>query len=159
MPNWTSNTLEVTGEAESVGSFLEAIRWEDDRDPGTPKCRLVNLLPMPSILESTTSPKPSTPEGEALSMRARAETGYDNWHQWQEAHWGVKWGDTYFDHEMSEDGQLLTYRFNTPWQELSGDFMRVVREAFPSLGFELTYQHEDESGERVVSWVPLRGGS
>ena len=83
------------------------------------------------------------------NARAYAETGFQNWHDWQRAHWGVKWGDIYVNHFSSLDGLMFVYEYHTPWAELSDAFWAEVERAFPNLAFSVRYQHEDDylSGE------------
>jgi len=55
MPNHCENYLEVEGPASDVRRFEEAIR-----DQVTDDVRIVNLMPMPEILEGTKSPSPKS---------------------------------------------------------------------------------------------------
>ena len=143
LPNWTTNTLTVSGDPKTLLEFRDAILWGDPKEPDRVKYKLVNLMPMPAVLEGTTSPSPRTPEQEDANARAYAETGYYNWLDWQSAHWGVEWGDVFVNHFLSLDGCLFIYEYHTPRAELSDAFWAVVEQAFPKLTLNVQYQHEE----------------
>ena len=54
MPNWCTNRVEIEGPKDQVSKFMEAVKCDDDG------FRLVNLMPMPEILDGTTSPSPKS---------------------------------------------------------------------------------------------------
>ena len=59
MPNWCGNALGVTGPAEDIAKFVEAIRHPDGTPEDDNEWDLSRLAPMPKILEGTRSPCPT----------------------------------------------------------------------------------------------------
>jgi hypothetical protein len=47
MPNWTSNTIYVTGKPADLRAFLEAVKWQDE------VFDFNRLVPMPELPHST----------------------------------------------------------------------------------------------------------
>ena len=119
MPNHTSNSLLIEGDNQELARFISAVTSVDDK--GDKAYRIAQLVPMPSALDGTESPTPSSPEPHpnwAVSLaegkmtqewydklvanqvaryeagqKAMAETGYYNWYDWANKVWGTKWGD------------------------------------------------------------------
>ena len=126
MPNHCYNNLNVSGDRAELERFISAITVTNPKD-GEAKFCLSQLMPMPEVLEGTTSPTPSSPEPHpnwAISLaegkmtqewhdelvagqrekyekgqKAYAETGYHNWYDWAHANWGTKWGD--YENDLS----------------------------------------------------------
>jgi len=82
MPNWCANKIKIKGHAKTVKQL-----WEDAVEN---KGLLSAIAPLPKILEGTTAPTPKDIDPE-LQQKLVKETGFDNWYDWQVAHWGVKW--------------------------------------------------------------------
>lgn len=116
MPNWCSQEISIYGETNEIKRFWDTIQGDDRQH-----IKLTNLMPMPTVLEGTTSPAPLTNEpnigwitklksGEMTqewynklvteqinaydkAQKALAETGYTDWYAWANNVWGTKWGD------------------------------------------------------------------
>lgn len=77
MPNWCSNRTTITGTEKQITTLLRAATVTDEHN--SQSIQLVNLVPMPDILEGTTSP---TPSGEFDASR------YDEWvHDPENEYW------------------------------------------------------------------------
>ena len=142
MPNWVLNGLIVEGKPADVQRFASDISRPTFVDCSDYK--MVELVPMPTVLEGTTSPQPHTPEDRAKNARALEETGFANWLEWQKAHWGTRWGDSYLSHWFSETGDRLVYKYLTPWSPLSHGFCAEVQRMYPMLGFTVSYVGEED---------------
>ena len=118
--------------------------WDDPKEPDRVKYKLVNLMPMPAVLEwHQLRPLPA-PRSRRMPMSAYAETGYYNWLDWQSAHWGVEWGDVFVNHFLSLDGCLFIYEYHTPRCGVVGrDSGQWMEQAFPKLTLNVQYQHEE----------------
>ena len=110
MPNWCSNYLDVVGEANDLKAFRkEAV----DVHPttGDETLSFEKLKPMP--------------EGE-------------NWYEWRNKHWGVKWEPTDCDiHE--ENTKAIGFSFDSPWGPPL-ELLETVIEQYPKLSFSLEYE-------------------
>jgi len=175
MPNWCSNTLEVTGPSEDLERFIQAARTpESEEGKGGQKYHLLaQLVPMPEVLAGTTSPIPPDPDplpswaeslaegkidqawydslcqhrrdGYAAGVAAEKLTGYTDWYEWQAANWGVKWGDA--ETYLADSGSgWAEFRFDTPWGPAIPAFT-AISEMFPTLRFVLGYH---EAGCAIV---------
>lgn len=127
MPNWCENRLSVSGKAEGVRKFVETARdgeeslsfakfvpeqWDDPDYQNGPENHCQGLEPNPNF----------------------------NWYDWRCAHWGCKWDCSESTVEVSPDGTVATFTFNTPWGAPDA-FYRAVAGMFPELSFE-AYAYE-----------------
>ena len=66
------------------------------------------------------------------------EDWVDSGYEWEQKHWGCKWGSSEAELTEREDG-MLGYTFNTPWGPPM-EFMEKVTKDYPELCFELEYE-------------------
>jgi len=161
MPNWCTNTLNVSGDKKSIAAFLTAARGRhagyndpyhgDGTWPAHDKVRVKALVKNPApvygdeldLCMNALYPVPldyrrfpfddnqARKLGEAVGEE-RKHGGY----QWQTDHWGTKWD---VDGELLESHDtFLQYKFDTPWSPPISLFEKVAKD-FPSLTFELEY--------------------
>jgi len=81
------------------------------------------------------------PLTEELHKELIDKYGFDNWHDWNCAHWGTKWGC--YENEM--DGEQ--YRFTTAWSPLSEDIIEMLAKDIPN--FFYTYEEEQGWGAEM----------
>ena len=87
MPNWCSNSINITGPADQVKTLWEQAQanWKNE-DYG-----LLNaMVPMPKELRETTSPTPQEGQANYKGPQPLID-GCDNWYDWAVKHWGTKW--------------------------------------------------------------------
>lgn len=163
MPNWTENHLRVTG--DNLADFMTPIKNSlTDENKPNPNF-IAKFIPMPDGLTNTVSPAPTTPDPDdrwsdwlvegvwlqdeydarvarrkdeyEAAQKAIAETGFADWHDWQIANWGVKWGasETVI---VVDDKDCASIRFDTPWSPPLNAMHRISK-MFPNLDFTLTY--------------------
>jgi hypothetical protein len=150
MPNWCQNKLTVTG--PDLDSFLTALGVKD----GSEEINILEtLVPMPEILRGTVSGGWLDTEEEAHQEQARAETGYPDWYAWQQANWGIKWGDchTFMSSGMNDDEDVVLH-FDSAWSP-PVDGICKVSAIFPTLTFVLGFS---ESGMVFVGAVRIVNG-
>ena len=82
MPNWCNNNFSIKGNVETIRDL-----WESAQKAGG---LLSAIRPLPEILEGTTSPTPADIDP-VLQQTMIAQTGCDNWYDWQVRNWGTKW--------------------------------------------------------------------
>ena len=178
MPNWCGNALGVTGPAEDIAKFVEAIRHPDGTPEDDNEWDLSRLAPMPKILEGTRSPCP-TPESIA-SLREKAddptwphvtleyveadevlmvkgheaflETGYQDWYSWCADTWGTKWCPRVHTIEVEETAVSMV--FDSAWAPPTG-LIALGSATFPTLTFILEYS---EPGMGFLGAEAFRGG-
>ena len=128
-----------------------------------------SIIPMPIILEKTSSPPHvfDTQEevdkfndeheeqwmvGNAITKVQLAElkeaTGYDNWYDWCCDEWGTKWNCGEIDFE--DDGDHLMFNFDTAWCPPYGVYNKLV-EVFPDLSISWFYREE---GQQFAGYLP-----
>lgn len=140
MPNWTQNTLTVTGSPEAVAAFRQKARGVDadfkdgaHAEPST-VVRIVDLSfhalhPVPAALLARTFGA----EDESKAGTATLVDGHESGHAWQYHNWGTKWGATDVSLDASDPGRLV-YDFQTAWSP-PRDWLLHVSDLFPSLVF------------------------
>ena len=139
MPNWTTNTLMVSGSPKVLREMAESVKNGDN----------------PFSLEKITGPEPdwaSTPneDGELPTLVvdppmsecltwANGEQDM-RWREWRDDNWGTKWDtcDTEVVHESKNDWQV---EFLTAWCDPE-PAIRTLAKKFPSLKFRLYAEHE-----------------
>ena len=77
MPNWCSNALGVTGPAEAISEFVEAIKNPDGTPENENEWDITRPCPMPEILRGTRSPSQSVEavEEEIARLIAQRDAG------------------------------------------------------------------------------------
>lgn len=128
MPNWTYNTLTVTGPLNEVSRFYSIIDPNDDSDD----IRILSrLLPMPPEYEHTISG----------SHPYTASDGMD-WYTWQTKNWGVKWGDAETTISSIDDKIIATAtEFRKQWS--SSDLMKSEEIATFTLSYDSPWSYPD----------------
>jgi len=166
MPNWCTNTVEITGPIDDIKrfrrqanghtqSYNEQFIHDGNAWPIHDDIRLDSLVTTPPELGDVVTfsfhslyPVPeefrcfpyddtrAVELGELVGVK-RPYGGY----QWENIHWGCKWGSC--DSELvNEKDTYLHYEFNTPWGPAI-DFFEKISQDWPNLTFELSY---DEPG-------------
>ena len=116
MPNWTTNTLHLSGTPEQMAPVLAAVTWPDEANP-TGDFSFDKVLPMPQELRDSRSPlkvdphqeepvrtemRPagvvrSQPVAQTVSISLAEEKrrldlyGATEWYGWSLLNWGAKW--------------------------------------------------------------------
>ena len=147
MPNWCNNNFAIAGSTESIKDL-----WESAQ---AAKGLLQAIMPMPEILEGTTSPAPADLDP-VLRQTMIAQTGYDNWYDWQVANWGTKWDVDLEGLEYVDNGDgtaSISGWFDSAWappigayEQLADDFDSCVIECSyyePGMDFAGFWSSED----------------
>ena len=95
MPNWCNNNFSISGSTETIKNL-----WESAQKTGG---LLSAVRPLPEILEDTTSPTPADIDP-VLQQTMIAQTGCDNWYDWQVRNWGTKWDVDLDGLEFTDNG-------------------------------------------------------
>lgn len=140
MPNWTYNTLTITGEKQELDKFRNEAR------AGKRSLSFDKFFPMPKELRGTT---PGCEKNEQLIKKF----GADNWHDWSKQNWGVKW-DTRRPKIVVNKKNELVYVFDTPWNPPI-KWMENVSKKFPMLKFLL--ECTEEMGNFVGNATAING--
>jgi hypothetical protein len=123
MPNWCDNHLTITGPNEDIARFKQQAVGHSPWEPPLPdeKPSVLNfhsLVPIPA---------------EVL------QAGYeDAGYEWENNHWGCKWGACSAD-LIDDNGDSLLYGFDTAWAPPI-KFLEAVAKLWPTLTFILEYE-------------------
>ena len=118
MPNYTINTLIVTGDTKNLRRFREAAKG------GESDLSLNSLFPMPEGLKDTD-----------------AEEDTPNWYDWSVENWGTKWD---VDGKLiSAFDDCLEYSFKSAWNPPM-EWLEKVSKDYPTLRFRLRYVEESD---------------
>lgn len=126
MPNWCYNNLDITATTDEQKAVLDKVSKAEAADGF-----IGMFMPTPEILKGTTSPAPADLDPE-LRQQMIAETGFDNWYDWQVANWGTKWDPEILNCEF--DGTTMSVSFDSAWA--------------PPIGF---YEFLKEQGYEVMA--------
>jgi len=164
MPNWCSNTLNVSGDEESIAAFLTAARGRhagyvepyhgnngDGTWPAHDQVRVKALVKNPAPLYEEEHdfcmhalyPVPDDyrrfpfDDNQARKLGEVADEPRDfGGYRWQTDHWGCKWD---VNGELLEShNTFLQYQFDSPWSPPIAFFEKIAKD-FPTLTFELEY--------------------
>lgn len=123
MPNWCDNRLHISGDIETIKTFIEKVRnTKDEAEKRRQEFDILgNLYPTPQELRDATAghftAEPNAnwanllakgditqewhdelvernAKGYATAQANRAKYGYADWYDWNCANWGTKWGDS-----------------------------------------------------------------
>ena len=132
MPNWTANTVEVTGIPKDIRKFKkhmgEGFSFE-------------KIIPPPADMFRGDLGKKERQEC--------AAKGISNWRDWQSENWDTKWDACHVEVEEQEFGGLIPltmviYRFDTAWSPPEKVIARL-RQDWPE--FEITGGYVGEGYE------------
>lgn len=160
MPNWCDCDLYVSGPADELSRFLEAIKTKDGEEGEY--AILSNLVPTPTILRNVASPPVfidtreeakeknkeymDTPLGRDHTVRYMTKDqaeklnrryGAIDWYNWNISNWGSKWGDCETT-LMAATNEGLSINFQSPWGPPSTGLLRVS-EIYPRLTIKCNY--------------------
>lgn len=145
MPNWCLNQVEITATTDEAKKKLAEVS-EKISELGL----FYQFRPLPKILEETTAPTPKDLDP-AVRDQMIAETGFDNWYEWQIAHWGTKWDiDPYV---CDFDGDTLSLCFDSAWDAPTEFYRYLVEQGFevsasyfePGMGFAGTWYNGSDN--------------
>ena len=143
MPNWCSNTLQISGDKEQLELFKQKSITKSGMDVDI---FLMNgCIPMPQELAICEG---LTPE---QIVERRIKYGYDNWYDWCFENWGSKWDAQ--ESYITEEEELLTINFDTAWSPAI-PYITQVAKMFPDLIFDLYFM---ETGEWFAGRVFAKG--
>lgn len=186
MPNWCYNTLELNGSKEAIHVFrdgMKAFVMAQNVKPNDPprhpdEFDFNYLIPMPSDIQNTTSPRPATEAeirkmaedykwdeetlnwrlGTAITEEEKARYaslkesyGVETWYDWAIRNWGTKWNAC--DPVLIRDEPTsLLWRFETAWSYPDPIFAEIV-EKFPNLKVLSAHEFEGEEGRVLhIDW-------
>jgi|TARA_R110001606_G_scaffold131381_1_gene267305 hypothetical protein len=146
MPNWTSNTLDITGTPDSVDRFVDHMGDEMDFN---------KVIPQPDNLFLGNF-------GNAERKMCAAK-GIPNWLDWNSENWGTKWnanndgGSVEIEvYGGSEGFKQATYQFMTAW-DTPRPVIAALWEQWPDLEFDGGYFHEGYEGcGSFLEFMPIR---
>lgn len=156
MPNWCSNTLELSGDKEVIKKITD---WHKDRQSGkTDDVGLFSLFyPTPKELATTTYPNPEPNEDLIKKF------GSSNWYDFQTTNWGTKWDANEVCMAVeSENGIRLS--FDTAWSPPIAFYEKLSRD-YPELNISASYYEsgcdfcgtfESDFGEETLSITDIQ---
>ena len=142
MPNWCSNTLEISGNKEQLEIFKQKSIIKSGMDVDI--FVMDGLITMPEELAKV---EDITPEEKAERI---AKYGYDNWYDWRFENWGSKWDAQ--QPYITEEENGLTINFDTAWSPAI-PYVKQVAKMFPDLIFDLYFM---ETGEWFAGRVTAK---
>jgi hypothetical protein len=142
MPNWCSNTLEISGNKEQLEIFKQKSIIKSGMDVDI--FVMDGLITMPEELAKV---EDITPEEKAERI---AKYGYDNWFDWRFENWGTKWDAQ--EPYITEKENGLTIGFDTAWSPAI-PYVKQVAKMFPDLIFDLYFM---ETGEWFAGRVTAK---
>jgi hypothetical protein len=150
MPNWCSNTLELSGDKEVIKKITD---WYKDRQSGKTDVGLFGTFyPLPEELKNTTYPSPEPNEDLIKKF------GSGNWYDFQTTNWGTKWDAN----EVCMAGETengIRLSFDTAWAPPIAFYEKLSRD-YPELNISASYYEsgcdfcgtfESDFGEETLS--------
>ena len=171
MPNWTYNSVEVTGSVQDVQEFLDTVKVTDDE--GTDYFDFTQVNPIPEELQAIHT-------GSITIDDVRVDAWYEDEDgrrpvmdmikedltekfgtyqpiDWQYNNWGTKWGDCQtelVDDTINKSGRELHFRFESAW----GEPFRLLNDIAIKFNLEITNVWDIEmgqgNGESKYPWTP-----
>ena len=130
MPNWCDNTIEITGNAETIKKLKEFVGrplMYDGEEVKEPLYSLANIMP-------------STPDATPMLGEMSKSGGHEDWYHNNINSWGTKWdvfGNVQMGH-YEEGNESLSYSFDSAWSPPTPTTERLS-EIFPELIIVHTY--------------------
>ncbi|HLM84190.1 MAG TPA: hypothetical protein VK254_03200 [Candidatus Bathyarchaeia archaeon] len=140
MPNWTHNTLIVTG--KDVSKFRKVAKSKKS------SLSFNNFIPMPKELIGREEPSKGNKDKKLIK-----KYGADNWYDWHCENWGTKW-DAVRTKLIANKKNELAYHFDTAWAPPIA-WLRTASKKFPSL--KLVLDCTEEMGNFVGTATAING--
>lgn len=178
MPNWCSNRVTIFGPADRIAEMTVAMTITKNNSQSISIAQLVpmpeclNGTRSPSVsgefdddgqiagfvadpentywdAEQYEAARVKHYEQVAAADNAESMTGFRDWYDWQQANWGIKWGDceTFIDgdpHTETVNGAevtKVTLIYDTPWAPFSESFWEKITKAW-GVSIVETYREE-----------------
>jgi hypothetical protein len=107
MPNWCSNTIELTASKEKVAEFQKFLDEKNGKD------WFDFFRPCPQELKDVGNVDPTKTNEQLIE-----KYGYSDWYSFGLGEWGCKWNCDAQDwsvNELDEDKSVITFWFDSPW--------------------------------------------
>ena len=140
MPNWCYNNLDITATNDLQKAQLDKVSRAEPADGF-----IGMFMPLPEILKDTTSPTPANIDTVQQSTMI-AQTGFDNWYDWQVANWGTKWDPEIMDCDY--DGETLSVSFDSAWSPPIAFYEWLVEQ-----GYEVSANYHEPGMDFAGEWV------
>lgn len=153
MPNWCNNNISISGPTETIKTFWDSAQKAQGL--------LSAICPLPEILEGTTSPTPADIDP-VLQKTMIAQTGFDNWYDWQVNAWGTKWDVGLDGLEFIDNGDgtaEINGWFDSAWSppieayqkfDAANDKDCYIIASFHEPGMDFGGFYETEIGEELI---------
>jgi hypothetical protein len=134
MPNWCSNTIDISGDQETLKNLKEFVGRPIKRTIEGSVEEMAN--PIFSLYNIT------APTSDAKGSGMFPSKGDDDWWSNQVNTWGTKWDVAGEDVYFSESDGSLSYSFSSAWSPPEGAIAKLA-EIFPTVSIVHTF---DETG-------------
>jgi hypothetical protein len=131
MPNWCSNTLNISHEDPAMIARAKTAYAEGRF--------LQEFIPCPQDLTDTVSGSMAEDQRAAHEAQQAANLekyGYANWYDFQVAQWGTKWdiggGDA---HMVEQDANGVVFNFDSAWAPPIAAYERLMEQGFKILAY------------------------
>ena len=162
MPNWTYNSLMITGSKEDISAIKSQLntpfqRQHDQWNMETKQMELTDTMYSNPVFAFWNIIKPTDMETYQLQKDPNHDDSIidfkgNNWYDWNVRNWGTKWDVAVRDGEEYPETELLVeedwsdrlgYRFNTAWSPPISAIEELSRQ-YPEC--EITLSYEEETG-------------
>lgn len=152
MPNWVYNTLHCHGteeELDALAAFftrdIEVHTWNSEMGTSDLVTKTVPFT-YQAMRDPFSAPyNVSHEEYHATNGYSNGvQTGNtpDNWYNWNNRNWGVKW-DASVNEVVRNEG-IISYYFDSPWGPPLSEMLLDMSTHFPNISF--THNYEEEQG-------------
>jgi len=132
MPNHTQNTLELTGNPQTVMAFVDQMGKHMDFE---------KVIPPPANMFRENLRR--------QDVERCAREGIPTWQDWQRKHWGTKWNayqtEDVVVQKWSVNFTTATYRFQTAWDAPRPVIAAIIKQN-PDIEVSGGYVHEGYEG-------------
>lgn len=157
MPNWCENKLVITGDKKIVEEIVAKAGTHENSSVFS----FSAFDPLPQHLVGTTkgSNANNNPEGYVQALKGNQHFDYDNWYDWQLAHWGTKWdcdnATLLTEAELAEGNYQVEFFYNTAWSP-GVQFAITLSSQYPEVEVKNYYS---ESGMNFAGVAVAIGGN
>ena len=135
MPNWCMNNVDITAKTAEQMELLQRIVERNKDEQGV----FDIIRPLPEALRDTV-------KGTGEELQEVFVDGFNNWYDWQVAHWGTKWD---VDPDSQEfDGETLSLSFDSAWSPPIEIYEYLVEQ-----GFAVSANYYEQGMSFAGEWV------
>ena len=128
MPNWVTNSVSIEASPDVIKQIAGQLSAPYDRPHEDWKTQEITVVTVKEPIQFFNILRPDNLEEYYKTCDSSQFENPLNWYNWNTSHWGTKWDAREPDSDISDDGTVITYSFDTAWSPPVPVFLELSRQ-------------------------------